>query len=72
VEVQAMSTRRTKVEWDPTLTRVEHLDDKGQTYFCSFEKNDDQAAEAGVAPAGDNGAAPFPATAIRPDVPVSR
>jgi hypothetical protein len=47
-----MSTRRSKVEWDPALTRVEYLDDKGQTSFCSFEKNDDQAAEVGVAPAG--------------------
>jgi hypothetical protein len=48
-----MSTRRTEVEWDPTLTRVEYLDDKGQPYYCSFEKNADQAAEIPVAPAGE-------------------
>jgi hypothetical protein len=33
-----MNVRRTEVDWDPTLIRVEYLDDKGQPYYCSFEK----------------------------------
>jgi hypothetical protein len=36
-----METRRSRVAWDSSLIRVEHLDDKGQPYFCSFEKADD-------------------------------
>lgn len=34
-----MNVRRTEVDWDPTLMRIEYLDDKGQPYYCSFEKN---------------------------------
>ncbi len=33
-----MNVRRTEVDWDPTLIRIEYLDDKGQPYYCSFEK----------------------------------
>jgi hypothetical protein len=39
-----MDLRRTNVDWDPTLIRVEYLDDKGQPYYCSFERNDDGPA----------------------------
>ncbi len=38
-----MNVRRTEVDWDPTLIRVEYLDNKGQPYYCSFERNDDGA-----------------------------
>ena len=34
-----MNVRKTEVDWDPTLIRTEYLDDKGQPYYCSLEKN---------------------------------
>jgi hypothetical protein len=32
-----MRTRRTDVSWDPSLVRVEYLDDKGDPFYCSFD-----------------------------------
>jgi hypothetical protein len=31
-----MNIRTTDVTWDPTLMRVEYLDDAGVPYYCSF------------------------------------
>jgi hypothetical protein len=45
-----MRTRRTAVAWDPTLLRVEYLDDRGDPYYCTFERCD-----------GDIQRAPWPA-----------
>jgi hypothetical protein len=35
-----MNTRSTDVSWDPTLVRVEYLDDAGTPYYCSFKTRD--------------------------------
>ena len=51
-----MKTRRTKVAWDPTLIRVEYLDDQGEPYYCTFEKHDNAPGSepsTGILPAPD-------------------
>jgi hypothetical protein len=42
-----MNTRRQNVAWDETLVRVEYLDDKGEPYFCEFEKRDCRNGQEG-------------------------
>jgi hypothetical protein len=52
-----MKTRRTNVAWDETLIRVEYLDDQGEPYYCTFEKQDNAAgsdAAAGIVSAPAN------------------
>ena len=32
-----MNTRQTDVAWDPTIVRVEYVDERGTPYYCTFQ-----------------------------------
>jgi hypothetical protein len=52
-----MNARTTDVSWDPTLVRVEYLDDAGAPYYCCFSARD-QAPAPGNSPGPSGHAAP--------------
>ena len=48
-----MNVRRTAVSWDPSLIRVEFLDEQGNPYYCWFEATPSVALAEASEPAAE-------------------